>query len=102
MYLLEEITKPDSTNTSALQRWSSENSIVIAWLINSMKPIIGKTYLFIVKEVWEGIRETYFDVEDSYRIFKLKTRLWQMKQGEKELTNYYMKMVTLWQELDMS
>lgn len=66
-YLTRENTKLDSTNTDAMQQWSSENSTVIVWLINSMIPIIEKTYFFLptVKDVWDVIEETYSIDEDS-------------------------------------
>ena len=78
--------------------------MVTAWLVNSMKPSIGKTYMFLpsAKKVWDVVRETYSDVENSFQIFEIKTRLWQMKQEEREVTDYYTKMKSLWQELDLS
>lgn len=78
--------------------------MVIVWLVNSMKPFIGKTYLFLptAKDVWDAVWDTYSDVEDSFQIFEIKTRLWKTKQGEREVTDYYMEMKTLWQELNMS
>ena len=75
-YLTGEMKRPSSTDAS-LQKWKSENSMVTAWLVNSMKPSIGKTYMFLpsAKEVWDAVRETYFDVENSSQIFEIKTRL---------------------------
>ncbi|KZV19589.1 hypothetical protein F511_13475, partial [Dorcoceras hygrometricum] len=83
--------------------WKSENSMVMAWLINFMEPSIGRTYLFLptAKDVWEAVRETYSDLENSSQIFDLKTRLWNSKQGEKNVIEYYNEMRTLWQELDL-
>lgn len=46
------------------------------------------------------MRETYSDLENSSQIFELKTKLWQLKQGDRDLTAYYNEMVALWQELD--
>ena len=68
-----------------------------------MKLAIGKTYMFLptVKDVWDAIQETYSDVENASQIFELKTRLWQMKQGDREVTEYYTKMLGLWQDLDL-
>ena len=102
-YLTGETKRPSSTDAS-LQKWKSENSMVTAWLVNSMKPSIGKTYMFLpsAKEVWDAVRETYSDVENSSQIFEIKTRLWQMKQEEREVTDYYTEMKSLWQELDLS
>ena len=42
-YLTREITRPASTNVTAIHKWQSENSMVTAWLINSMVPSIKKT-----------------------------------------------------------
>lgn len=46
--------------------------------------------------------KTYSDGEDFLQIFELTPRLWGMKQGERKVIEYYMEMLTLWQELDMS
>lgn len=58
-YLTGESKKP--IDVALLQRWKSENSMVIAWLVQSMKPAIGKTFLFLptAKEVWEAVKDTY-------------------------------------------
>lgn len=103
-YLTGELKKPASTEAATLQKWKSENSTVTAWLINSMKPSIIKTYLFLLKakDVWNAVWETYSNAEDFSQVFEIKTRLWQMKQGEKEVTYYFLEKTTLWQELDMS
>ena len=52
-------------------------------------------FLPTVKDVWDAIQETYSDVENASQIFELKTRLWQMKQGDREVTEYYTKMLGL-------
>ena len=54
------------------------------------------------KDVWDAIRETYSDAENASQIFKLKMWLWQRKQGDREVTEYYTKMLGLWQDLDLN
>ncbi|RVW36141.1 Retrovirus-related Pol polyprotein from transposon RE1 [Vitis vinifera] len=54
------------------------------------------------KNVWDAIRETYSDVENASQIFEIKMRLWQMKQGDREVTEYYTEMSGLWQDLDLN
>ena len=63
-----------------------------------MKLAIGKTYMFLSTEndVWDAIRETYSNVENASQIFELKMRLWQMKQGDREVTEYYTEILGLW------
>ncbi|XP_057952074.1 uncharacterized protein LOC131146466 [Malania oleifera] len=78
--------------------------MVTAWLVNSMKPSIGKIYLFLptMKDVLDPVREMYSNVESYSQIFEMKTRLWKMRQGERDVTKYFMEMTHLWQELDLS
>lgn len=45
-HLIREITKP-VVDDPALRTWRSENSMAIAWLVNSMEPTIGKTHVFL-------------------------------------------------------
>ncbi|RVW43722.1 hypothetical protein CK203_080482 [Vitis vinifera] len=85
--LTGETRRPPPTDVAASQKWQSENSFITSCLINnSMKPTIGKTYMFLptTKDVWNAIRETYFNAENASQIFEIKTRLWQMKQGDRE------------------
>ena len=103
-YLTGEVKQPETTDTKAFQRWQSENSMVMSWLINSMQPTISRTFMFLrtAKDIWTAVREAYSDEENVSQIFEIKTRLWQMKQGERDVTDYYIDMVALWQELDLS
>ena len=100
-YLTGEVKKPEATDPS-FKVWRSENSLVTAWLFNSMEAAIAKPKLFLptAKDVWDSVWETYSDLENSSQIFELKSKLWQFKQGDREVTVYYNEMVTLWQELD--
>ena len=52
-YLTGETKQSAPIDDVALQQWRSENSMVTSWLVNSMKPIIEKNYIFLptVKEV---------------------------------------------------
>ena len=63
----------------------------------------GKPFMFIptAKDVWDAIRETCSDLENSSQIFELKTKLWQLKQRDRDVTEYYNGILTLWQELDL-
>ena len=76
-HLTSETRRPPPTNVAAPQKWRSKNSFITSCLINSMKPTIGKTYMFLptAKDVWDVIRETYSDAKNASQIFELKTRL---------------------------
>lgn len=53
------------------------------------------------KDIWDAVQEIYLDAEDSSQIFEIKTKLYS-KQGERDVIEYYMEMITLCQELDVS
>ncbi|XP_075514618.1 uncharacterized protein LOC142549521 [Primulina tabacum] len=100
-YLTGEAEKPAETE-STYKTWRSKNSLVMAWLLNSMDTSIARPYMFMktAKDVWDSVKETYSDSENSSQIFELKAKLWNLKQGDREVTIYYNEMAALWQELD--
>ncbi|KAG6470011.1 hypothetical protein ZIOFF_070951 [Zingiber officinale] len=101
-YLNGEI-KPPTTKDPRFEQWQSQNSMVTAWLINSMDPVIGKPFIFLptARDVWEAVRETYSDLDNHSQLFELNTRRWKMEQGDHEVTAYYNEMMIVWQELDL-
>ena len=100
-YLTGEVKAPKESD-DGYNHWRSENSLVMAWLLNSMDSAIAKPHLFMktAKEVWESVKETYSDLENFSQIVELKTKLWQSRQGSRSVTVYYNEMVAIWQELD--
>ena len=62
-----------------------------------MELAIGKPHLFFptTKDVCKVVRDMYYDVENSSQIFKLKTKLWKSRHRDRDVTTYYIEMVTL-------
>lgn len=90
-------------NDSAYKVWQAENSIVLAWLINSMDPKISRRYLFFTtaKEVWDAAKKMYSDLGNASQIFEIRTKLKEIKQGNHTVTQYFSDLQDLWQELDL-
>lgn len=101
-FLTGEVQMPATTDPK-YRFWKSENSVIIAWLLSNMESTIKKPFMFLptAKEVWEAVKETYSDIQNSSQIFDLKSRLWHTKQGDRDVTTYYNELMTLWQELDL-
>ncbi|XP_024021542.1 uncharacterized protein LOC112091636 [Morus notabilis] len=101
IYITGEEKQPGEKD-SGFKNWRSENSLVTAWLLNSMEAAIVKPNMFLptAKVVWDSVRQTYSDLENSSQIFELKSKLWQSKQGDHEIIVYYNEMVTHELELD--
>ena len=60
-------TKNSSEDDPAFQNWDLEDSIVIAWLINSMEELkIGQMYFLpTTKKVWDAVKRTYSNLRNS-------------------------------------
>lgn len=66
----------EKTDTS-FAKWDSENSLIMAWLINSMEVDVRKTYIFLstAQELWDVVKEAYSDLENSAQVLELKSKL---------------------------
>ncbi|KAK0598581.1 hypothetical protein LWI29_036055 [Acer saccharum] len=97
-----ELPAPPLTDPT-YKTWLAENSIVLAWLINSMEPKISRRYLYFktAKEVWDAARRMYSDLGNASQIFELRSKLKEMKQGSNSVTQYFSDLQDLWQELDL-
>ncbi|KAG8481080.1 hypothetical protein CXB51_025802 [Gossypium anomalum] len=75
-YINGQIPRPASTD-SGYATWELNNSMVMAWLINSMEGHISRTYLFCktAKEMWDAIKENYSDLENASQVFEIKLKL---------------------------
>lgn len=82
--------------------WKSENSSIIAWLINTMEVGMRKTYMYLptAKDVWDAVKLSYSDIKSFSQIYDLKSKLWNLKQDDRDVTTYYNELMALWQELD--
>ncbi|KAK3015319.1 hypothetical protein RJ639_006167 [Escallonia herrerae] len=101
-YSTVEIHLP-ALGDSTYANWELNNSIVMAWLINSMESHISRTYLFLrtAKAIWDAVNKNDSDLENASQVFEIKNKLKEMRQGNLEVTEYYNELQTLWQELDM-
>ncbi|XP_028800597.1 uncharacterized protein LOC114755871 [Neltuma alba] len=98
-----ESTTPSDLKSSEMQRWLTDNSLVCSWLINAMSPSLKRSFMYLptAKDMWDAVRESYSDGEDLARLYDLKTRIWNIKQGTRTVTEYWLELIGLWQELDM-
>lgn len=72
-YITGEIQHPNAKDPI----WKLNNSLVMAWLINSMKSLISRTYLFLrtTKAIWDVIKENYSDLENASQDFEIENKL---------------------------
>ena len=82
--------------------WDEEDSMIMAWLWNSMNPEISDTCMFLstAKEIWDTIQQTYSKAKDAAQVYDVKVKTIAAKQGSKTVTEYANQLKSLWQELD--
>ncbi|KAI4351191.1 hypothetical protein L6164_005570 [Bauhinia variegata] len=102
-FLTGAATIPTETDTQAAHQWHTENLMVSSQLINAMVPEIKRSFMFLptAHDIWEVVRDSYYDGEDMSRLFEIQTKIWELKQGDREVTAYWLEISALWQELDL-
>lgn len=90
-YLTGETQTPDKKD-DRYQVWEAENSIVMAWLVNSMNPNIGYN---TAQEIWNAIQEMYSDLENTSQCFEIRSSLRNTSQGGRSVTEYYNVLIEL-------
>ncbi|GAV63683.1 LOW QUALITY PROTEIN: UBN2_3 domain-containing protein, partial [Cephalotus follicularis] len=94
-YITRKVQQPD-VNDPTNENWELNNSIVMAWLINSMELHISRTYLFLrtAKATWDTVNKNYSDLENASQVFETKNKLKDLRQ---ELDLHY---EADWEELE--
>lgn len=63
---LSNTTTENKKDEVAFQTWKAKNLMVMTWLVNSMEPKIGQTFVFInTKEIWDAVNETFLGLGNS-------------------------------------
>ncbi|KAK2975560.1 hypothetical protein RJ640_011573 [Escallonia rubra] len=86
-YLTGTIETPSKDDPS-YKKWDSENHMVMSWLINTMNLEIGQNFMFYgtAKEIWENVKETYSDNENTSELFEIKGFYIICNKGENSAT----------------
>ncbi|XP_073049302.1 uncharacterized protein [Primulina eburnea] len=80
--------------------WIRCNSMVISWILNSVSREIADSLLYMstAYEIWNDLRDR-FHQSNAPRVFQIKKLLTGLHQGSMDISSYYTRMRTLWDEL---
>ncbi|CAA7016026.1 unnamed protein product [Microthlaspi erraticum] len=94
------IVRP-SESEQIFRIWSRCNSMVKSWILNSVSKEIYKSILRFsdASEIWKDL-STHFHITSLPRSYQLSQQIWSLNQGSMDLSTYYTKLKTLWNELD--
>ena len=71
------------------EAWDEEDSMIMAWLWNSMTPKIRDTCMFLAttKDIWDAIQQTYSKAREAAQVYEVKVKTIATKQEVKQLLN---------------
>ncbi|KAH9697911.1 retrovirus-related pol polyprotein from transposon RE1 [Citrus sinensis] len=101
-YLTRDVKAPEIFDPS-YGVWDAENSMIMAWLVNSMDEDIGANYMCYstAKELWDNVSQMYSDYGNQSQIYELQLALGDIRQGDYSITKYFNTLKRLWQDLDL-
>ena len=92
---------PQPTENDLLfNSWTRCNSMVLSWILNSVVKEIADSLIYIesAAEIWNDIHNR-FHQSNGPRIFQFKKQFLGLNQGSLDVTMYYTRLKTLWDEL---
>ncbi|KAL5700713.1 hypothetical protein ACHQM5_026126 [Ranunculus cassubicifolius] len=92
---------PPPTDPTIFSCWKRANDLVSSWIINSVTPEIRSSCLYgkSALHVWNELKMR-FAQSNAPKIFQLKASITCLKQENLDVTGYYSRLKSLWDELD--
>ncbi|XP_042028691.1 uncharacterized protein LOC121775724 [Salvia splendens] len=101
VFVDESILRPNGDDL-LYQAWIRCNSIVVAWLRNSVSAQISSImFLDNAYEIWSDLKER-FSLGDSARLYQLRQQLMTLNQGNLDVSTYFTNLRTVWDEFKNS
>ncbi|XP_073104417.1 uncharacterized protein [Elaeis guineensis] len=100
-YLTGTKKKP-ANNEQDMAQWRMENSVVLAFLLNTMTPNVARSVQLLetAQEVWETVAQIFSQKQNSAQAFEIRSQLRQLRQGDLSITEYATELKRLWSEAD--
>lgn len=84
------------------QKWIRNDYMVISWILNSMDKVLSKSFMFVdsSSRLWKELAER-FGQTIAPRLFELYQSLTSTYQNELSIAEYYGKLKTIWDQLQI-
>ncbi|KAK9683303.1 hypothetical protein RND81_10G130400 [Saponaria officinalis] len=93
-------TKPSSTDPTA-KNWQRCNDMVFSWLLNVLSNEIANSVLYCesAQAIWEELEDRYGQTNGA-QLFSVQKKLSDFSQGSDNITAYFTKIKSIWDEID--
>lgn len=101
-YVKGEASEPLDKTRAEWRTWSATNSLIVAWLLNSLSPTIVTTVETIssAAEVWKTLSKLYSGEGNVMLMVETEEKVSDMRQGERSVMEYVADLQRLWIDLD--
>jgi hypothetical protein len=101
-YVEGEAAEPGDKTSPKWKAWSTTNSLIVAWLLNSLSPTIAASVeiLSSAAEVWKTLKKLYSGEGNVMLMAETEERLSELRQEDKSVMEYVAELQHLWADLD--
>lgn len=95
------LKKPEETSPD-VENWLTVNSMIVGWIRASIEPKVRSTVTYVTDahQLWEDLKQR-FSVGNTLRVHQTKSQLAACRQDGQSVLDYFGKLSTLWEELQM-
>ena len=100
--VLGKVSEPEDKASVEWKKLSITNSLVVAWLLNSLIPTIAASVDTLSKadEVWNTLSKLYSGKGNIMLMAQIEEKVIDLKQGDKTVMEYVTEIQHLWADLD--
>lgn len=95
------LIKRDEADKTKQDAWDTCNNMVISWILANVNEPVKKSIMFVNEacQMWRQL-EQRFTVTNGTRKYRLNKSLYEARQSERSIVEYYTEMRGIWEELD--
>jgi hypothetical protein len=97
-----EAAEPADKTSPEWKQWNAINSLIVAWLLNSLVPNIAASVEALTKasEVWDTLSNLYSGKGNIMLIAEIEDKVHDLQEGNKTVMAYVAELQHLWGDLD--
>jgi len=101
-YVLGTVEETDDKGSSEWKKWSVTDSLILAWMLNSLAPAIAASAeaLPSASAVWSLLSKRYSGKGNLMLMSQIEDKIYAARQGDRSVTVYVNELQRLWAELD--